>query len=77
MEAFSSGGKRAVNICGMDVCPGEVIHMMKPGGAGQFPADQIENVYNRALRLSVLETPDWPVSRKPGMWKKSSGYSWI
>jgi len=43
-----------VNICGMDVCPGDIIHMDE-NGAVKFPADQLENVYKLACRLQKLE----------------------
>ncbi len=43
-----------VNICGMDVCPGEIIHMDE-NGAVKFPADQLENVYDLACKLQEVE----------------------
>ena len=43
-----------VNICGMDVCPGEIIHMDE-NGAVKFPRDQLANVYDRACKLRKIE----------------------
>jgi regulator of RNase E activity RraA len=43
-----------VNICGMDICPGDLIHMDE-NGAVKFPADQLENVYNYSCRLAAIE----------------------
>lgn len=44
-----------VSICGMDVGMGDVIHMDE-NGAVKFPADQLQNVYKKAVKLSEVET---------------------
>ena len=43
-----------VNICGMDVMPGEIVHMDE-NGACKFPSDKLDDVLNLAERLRVLE----------------------
>ena len=43
-----------VHISGMDVAPGEIIHMDE-NGAVKFPADKLEEVYNRATELFATE----------------------
>jgi regulator of RNase E activity RraA len=43
-----------VNICGMDVCPGDIIHMDE-NGCVKFPAKYISEVYSRAKKLQVFE----------------------
>jgi len=44
-----------VNICGMDVCPGDIIHMDE-NGCVKFPADYINEVYDLAKKLQAVET---------------------
>lgn len=44
-----------VHICGMDVCPGEIVHMDE-NGAVKFPRSQLHNVYDRACMLRDIET---------------------
>ncbi|MDR1560143.1 MAG: RraA family protein [Clostridiales bacterium] len=43
-----------VNICGMDISPGEIIHMDE-NGAVKFPAEKLEDVYNLGRRLAEIE----------------------
>jgi len=43
-----------VNICGMDVAPGELIHMDE-NGACKFPADRLEDVLNNVTQLQKNE----------------------
>lgn len=43
-----------VNLCGMDVCPGEIIHMDE-NGAVKFPRAQLQNVYDKACKLRDIE----------------------
>jgi regulator of RNase E activity RraA len=43
-----------VSVCGMDVCPGELVHMDE-NGAVKFPRNQLQNVYDYACRLSDIE----------------------
>jgi len=43
-----------VMVAGMEVNPGEIIHMDEHG-AIKFPADQLEEVYNNVLKFSLLE----------------------
>ncbi len=43
-----------VEICGMDVAPGDMIHMDE-NGATKFPADRIDDVLVRAERLQEIE----------------------
>jgi len=43
-----------VNICGMDICPGDIIHMDE-NGAVKFPGDCVGDVLDRALRLQAQE----------------------
>ena len=43
-----------VSICGMDVCPGEIVHMDE-NGAVKFPCSQLQNVYDFALKLQDIE----------------------
>lgn len=44
-----------VEVCGMDVCPGEIIHMDE-NGAVKFPRENLEDVLERAERLQVIES---------------------
>lgn len=44
-----------VNICGMDVCPGDVIHMDE-NGCVKFPSKYIKDVYERAKKLQQIES---------------------
>ena len=44
-----------VNICGMDVAPGEIIHMDE-NGACKFPADKLDDVLSLADSLQKLES---------------------
>ena len=44
----------AVNICGMDICPGEIIHMDE-NGACKFPAKYLDEVLERATALQADE----------------------
>lgn len=43
-----------VDICGMDVAPGEIVHMDE-NGAVKFPADRLDEVIERAARLQQIE----------------------
>jgi regulator of RNase E activity RraA len=43
-----------VSICGMDICPGDMIHMDE-NGAVKFPAEELENVYTYAIKLAEVE----------------------
>jgi regulator of RNase E activity RraA len=43
-----------VEICGMDVAPGDMIHMDE-NGATKFPADRIDDILIRAERLQAIE----------------------
>lgn len=43
-----------VNICGMDVCPGEIVHMDE-NGAVKLPRNQLRNVYDKACILRDIE----------------------
>jgi len=43
-----------VSICGMDVAPGEIIHMDE-NGAVKFPADRLEDVVKNAKALLAEE----------------------
>jgi regulator of RNase E activity RraA len=45
----------AVEVCGMAVSPGEIIHMDE-NGAAKFPSEYIEEVSVRAERLQVIES---------------------
>jgi regulator of RNase E activity RraA len=45
----------AVHICGMDICPGEVIHMDK-NGAVKFPREILPGVLENVKKLSARET---------------------
>lgn len=52
---FSVGAVNVpVNVCGMDVAPGEIIHMDE-NGAVKFPADKIDQVADLAARLAEVE----------------------
>ena len=44
-----------VNICGMDVCPGDIIHMDE-NGCVKFPVEYIKDVYEKALKLQQVES---------------------
>ena len=44
----------AVNICGMDVCPGEIVHMDE-NGACKFPAKYLDEVITKAELLQAQE----------------------
>lgn len=44
-----------VSVCGMDVAPGEIIHMDE-NGACKFPADRLDEVLALSKRLLELET---------------------
>lgn len=43
-----------VSICGMDLAPGEIVHMDE-NGACKFPADHIDEVISRTKELQELE----------------------
>ena len=43
-----------VHICGMDVCPGEMIHMDE-NGAVKFPRQRLADIYNLACTLRDVE----------------------
>jgi 4-hydroxy-4-methyl-2-oxoglutarate aldolase len=43
-----------VNICGMDVTPGEIVHMDE-NGACKFPSEYIDEVIDRASALQKVE----------------------
>ncbi len=43
-----------VSICGMDVCPGEIIHMDE-NGAVKFPRSHLQNVYDFCCKLQDIE----------------------
>ena len=43
-----------VDICGMDVMPGEIVHMDE-NGATKFPADRIDDVLRIAAKLQAVE----------------------
>lgn len=43
-----------VNICGMDVCPGELVHMDE-NGAVKFPADRLSDIVRNARLLQERE----------------------
>ena len=43
-----------VSVAGMDVTPGEIIHMDE-NGACKFPADRLEDVYNNVQQLAKNE----------------------
>ncbi len=43
-----------VHISGMDVAPGEIVHMDE-NGAVKFPADKLEEVYNKGMELFTEE----------------------
>jgi 4-hydroxy-4-methyl-2-oxoglutarate aldolase len=43
-----------VEICGMDVCPGEIVHMDE-NGAVKFPREKLDDVLTRAQRLQIIE----------------------
>ena len=43
-----------VNICGMDVCPGDVIHMDE-NGAVKFPNQYIGDVLDKVQKLQKIE----------------------
>ncbi len=43
-----------VSICGMDVCPGEIVHMDE-NGAVKFPSRYLGEIYERACRLRDAE----------------------
>ena len=43
-----------VRVCGMDVCPGEIIHMDE-NGAVKFPAGKLEQVAGLAEKLAIKE----------------------
>ncbi len=43
-----------VDICGMDVMPGEIVHMDE-NGATKFPADRLDDVLRIAARLQAVE----------------------
>ena len=44
-----------VAICGMDVCPGEIVHMDE-NGAVKFPRGRLQDVYDMACKLQDSET---------------------
>jgi 4-hydroxy-4-methyl-2-oxoglutarate aldolase len=44
-----------VSVCGMDVAPGEIIHMDE-NGAVKFPAEYLDEVTERATKLQQLES---------------------
>lgn len=52
-----------VNICSMDVCPGEIIHMDE-NGACKFPADRLEEVVALCERLAEKERIQMEAMRK-------------
>jgi len=43
-----------VNVCGMDVCPGDIIHLDE-NGAVKFPREYLEEVLKRVKRFSAIE----------------------
>ena len=43
-----------VNVAGMDVCPGEIIHMDE-NGAVKFPREHLPGVYERVQKLLEIE----------------------
>ena len=43
-----------VDICGMDVMPGEIVHMDE-NGATKFPADKLDDVLRIAAKLQIVE----------------------
>jgi regulator of RNase E activity RraA len=43
-----------VSVCGLDVAPGELIHMDEHG-AVKFPADRVDEIIERAYKLVELE----------------------
>jgi 4-hydroxy-4-methyl-2-oxoglutarate aldolase len=44
----------SVTVAGMDVCPGEIVHMDENGGV-KFPADRLEAVLANVRALQVEE----------------------
>ena len=44
-----------VEICGMAVAPGEIVHMDE-NGAVKFPADRVEDILVRAEKMQQIET---------------------
>ena len=44
-----------VSVCGMDVAPGELVHMDE-NGACKFPADKLDTVLDLAHKLRAEET---------------------
>ncbi len=51
---FRPGVNVPVSVCGMDVAPGEIIHMDE-NGACKFPADKLEAVLMNARALRAEE----------------------
>ena len=44
-----------VEVCGMQVCPNDIIHMDE-NGAVKFPREYLEDVLERVKRLSEIES---------------------
>jgi regulator of RNase E activity RraA len=55
-----------VRLCGMDVAPGEIVHMDE-NGACKFPADQVEKVCELGERLLAVE------SHRQALMRESNG----
>ena len=54
-----------VDICGMEVAPGEIIHMDE-NGAVKFPADRLDDVLIQADRLRRIEQKRQKMMRETG-----------
>ncbi|MDR1535912.1 MAG: RraA family protein [Planctomycetota bacterium] len=54
-----------VDICGMEVAPGEIVHMDE-NGAVKFPADRLDDVLARAGRLRLIEQKRQKMMRETG-----------
>lgn len=52
-----------VDICGMDVAPGEIIHLDE-NGAVKFPADRLDDVLERAKKLQQIEAKRQSLMRR-------------
>lgn len=52
-----------VNICGMDVMPGDIVHMDE-NGACKFPGDRLDDVLELAEKLYQLETKRMALMRE-------------
>lgn len=52
-----------VDICGMDLAPGEIVHLDE-NGAVKFPADRLDDVIERARKLQLIESKRQDLMRR-------------